>query len=79
MKQSAVEFVFDAVYKDIPYSELLGLIAQAKIIEKEQKGYSEEEVISLLNKRDTHTISNLTTHGGNWLIVEEWFNHFKKK
>lgn len=56
MKQSAVEFVFDAVYKDIPYSELLGLIAQAKIIEKEQKGYSEEEVISLLNKRDTHTI-----------------------
>ena len=43
------------------------------------RSYSEEEVISLLNKRDTHTISNLTTHGGNWLIVEEWFNHFKKK
>lgn len=33
---TAVEFLFDAVYKDISYPELLGLIAQAKIIEKQQ-------------------------------------------
>ena len=34
MKQTAVEFIFDAVYRDIPFSELLGIIAQAKEMEK---------------------------------------------
>ena len=36
MKQTAVEWLFDAVYKDMSYPELLGLIAQAKAMEKEQ-------------------------------------------
>ena len=36
MKQTAVEWLFDAVYKDMSYPELLGLIAQAKQMEKEQ-------------------------------------------
>jgi hypothetical protein len=36
MKQTAVEFIFDAVYRDIPFSELLGIIAQAKEMEKQQ-------------------------------------------
>lgn len=36
MKQTAVDFLFDAVYKDMSYPELLGLIAQAKEMEKKQ-------------------------------------------
>ncbi len=36
MKQTAVEFLFNAVHKDMSYPELLGLIAQAKEMEKEQ-------------------------------------------
>jgi hypothetical protein len=34
--KTAVEFIFDAVYRDIPFSELLGIITQAKIMEKQQ-------------------------------------------
>jgi hypothetical protein len=34
--KTAVEFLFDAVYRDISYPELLGLITQARIIEKKQ-------------------------------------------
>jgi hypothetical protein len=46
MKQTAVEFIFNAVYRDIPFSELLGIIAQAKIMEKQQdkNKYSEEDL-----------------------------------
>jgi hypothetical protein len=48
MEKTAVEFIFDAVYRDIPFSELLGIIAQAKIMEKQQdkKMYSEEDMKS---------------------------------
>jgi len=35
-KMTAVEFLFNAVYRDMPYPELLGLIAQARIMEKQQ-------------------------------------------
>lgn len=43
MKQTAVEWLFDAVYKDMSYPELLGLIAQAKEMEKEQIKNEREE------------------------------------
>jgi hypothetical protein len=48
MEKTAVEFIFDAVYRDITFSELLGIIAQAKIMEKQQdkKMYSEEDMKS---------------------------------
>jgi hypothetical protein len=36
MEKTAVQFIFDAVYRDIPFSELLGIIAQAKEMEKQQ-------------------------------------------
>ena len=36
MEKTAVEFIFDAVYRDITFSELLGIIAQAKGMEKQQ-------------------------------------------
>ncbi len=34
---TAVEFLFNAVYRDMSYPELLGLIAQAKIMEEQQQ------------------------------------------
>jgi hypothetical protein len=34
---TAVEFLFNAVYRDMSYPELLGLIAQAKIREEQQQ------------------------------------------
>ena len=37
MKQTAVEWLFDAVYIDMSYPEILGLIAQAKIMDKQQQ------------------------------------------
>jgi hypothetical protein len=48
MEKTAVEFIFDAVYRDITFSELLGIIAQAKVMEKQQdkKMYSEEDMKS---------------------------------
>ena len=47
--KTAVEFIFDAVYRDMPYPELLGVLAEAKIIEKQQQGYSEEKVLSIVH------------------------------
>lgn len=46
MEKTAVEFIFDAVYRDITFSELLGIIAQAKVMEKQQHNnkYSEEDL-----------------------------------
>jgi len=34
---TAVDFLFNAVYRDMSYPELLGLIAEAKIMEKQQQ------------------------------------------
>lgn len=49
---------------------------QAKEMEKQQQGYSEEEVLVLLNKRDKHTMNNLPI--GKWLNPKEWFETNKK-
>jgi hypothetical protein len=60
MEKTAVEFIFDAVYRDIPFSELLGIIVQAKGMEKQQiidayedgyeDGYSDSDNNIRLNK-----------------------------
>jgi hypothetical protein len=46
---------------------------QAKEMEKQQQGYSEEEVLDILYK---HTEDLLA---GKKLTLEEWFEQFKKK
>ena len=46
-------------------------------IPKQQQGYSEEEVLGLLQSRDRHTVNNLPI--GKWLKPKEWFEKFKKK
>ena len=51
---------------------------KAKEMEKLQKGYSEEEVLVLLHKRDNHNIDDTKTFNG-WLTPKEWFEQFKQQ
>jgi hypothetical protein len=88
MEKTAVEFIFDAVYRDIPFSELLGIIAQAKVMEKQQdkKMYSEEEVKNFMSWIDEEEIPRedgfwIRYFNGkdNYLTTKELYEQFKKK
>jgi len=46
---------------------------------QQEISYSEEEVLLLLQKRDSHNITYPTTFNGGWLTPKEWFKQFKKK
>ena len=70
---TAVEFLFDEVYKDMPYPELLGIIGQAKIMEKQQQGYSEEDLEEAFKSGFTNCYNN------NNLTFGEWFEQFERK
>ncbi len=70
---TAVEFLFDAVYRDMSYPELLGIIAQARIIEKQQQGYSEEDLKDAFQSGFTNGFNI------NSVTFDEWFKQFKTK
>ncbi len=78
MKQTAVEWLVYAVYRDMPYSELLGLLSDAKIIEKQQKGYSKED---LKQSFEESRKANIFEENKPPLYkdFEEWFNQLKDK
>lgn len=90
MKQTAVEWVLQYL-NNVKSNEFCSiekikeLLVQAKEMEKQQQGYSEEEVIELLQKALTHkddgeTGSLVTAQGeirpANFF---SWFNKFKNK
>ena len=79
MEKTAVEFIFDAVYRDIPFSELLGIIAQAKVMEKQQdkKMYCEEDIKTAY--REGAFAQLRYRDGKKWVDSNEWFKQFKKK
>ena len=77
--KTAVEFVFDAVYKDIPYPELLGLIAQAKIIEKQQQGYSEEDLECAWNSSDQNMRFQFSSSAYKGITFKQWLEKFKQE
>lgn len=84
MKQTAVEWLVDAVYRDMTYPELLGLIAQARIMEKEQQGYSEEDMKQFALKCVITYTFNKNFISDNFRIPIErnnnnQFEQFKKK
>jgi hypothetical protein len=62
----------------IPKSELnkRQLIHKAKEMEKDQQGYSEEEVLKLVEDFEIHLGSVKVQ---NMLTFKKWFNQFKKK
>jgi hypothetical protein len=83
MKQTAVELLIEQIKikaDNIPtntkenriakgiYVDCLLMAKQSKEIEKQQQGYSEEEVLDLLKK--SHFIEK---------NIEEWFEQIKKK
>lgn len=90
MKQTAVEWVLQYLnnvksYEFCSIEKIKELLVQAKEMEKQQQGYSEEEVIELLQKALTHkddgeTGSLVTAQGeirpANFF---SWFNKFKNK
>ena len=87
MKQTAVEWLVDELNNikawtknGIILSKADILIGQAKEMEKQQQGYSEEEVLQMLEdydrefKLDTFAYTNPCS-----FTVKEWFNKFKNK
>jgi hypothetical protein len=56
--------------------QLWDAIEQAKEMERKQQGYSEEEVIELLNRREDYTSQAPKT---DWFSINKWFEQFKKK
>ena len=79
MKQTAVEWLFeqlDVVDSSISYE----YFNQAKKLEKQQQqGYSEEEVIELLERFAPHIRYNYKELPLTWVeVVKEWFEQFKK-
>jgi hypothetical protein len=49
----------------------------AFLLKKQERMYSEEEVLVLLHKRDKHNIDNPDTFN-EWKTPKEWFEQFKK-
>lgn len=52
MKQTAVEFLIEEIkpFLSMPIEDAYKTILQAKAMEKEQRGYSEEDVIKIVEK-----------------------------
>lgn len=85
-KQTSAEWLFKQLW-ETPKDKFTwyAILEQAKAMEKQQQGYSEEEVIELLQKALTHkddgeTGSLVTAQGeirpANFF---SWFNKFKNK
>jgi hypothetical protein len=85
MKKSAVEFLKQRLIKDQQnfsiYNEYINgvidyLENQAKEMEKEQQGYSEEDMRECYE----FAIENiqLVRNGYEWVTFEDWFEQFKK-
>jgi hypothetical protein len=80
--KTAVEWQYIELSKFIngksEFTDANDILIKAKEMEKEQKGYSEEEVLVLLHKRDNHNIDDTKTFNG-WLTPKEWFEQLKQQ
>ena len=68
MKQTAVEWLREKLWREFNFSFSDNIFNQAKEMEKQQQGYSEEEVLQLIDD-----------FSGNVRQAKEWFEQFKKK
>ena len=85
MKETAVEWLVNELNNrnwntDFYKSDIISLIEQAKEMEKQQQGYSEEEVIEVLTQR----CKEFGTENEKFqkLLLKqdlEWFEQYKKK
>jgi ABC-type transporter MlaC component len=83
MEQTAVEFVFNAVYRDMPYPELLGILAEAKNIEKKQQ---DEFAIGFEDWcKQEYDVENTAYHNkwldvdGKYVLTKELLEIYKKE
>ena len=71
---TAVEWLVEELFAlKQPNSIEIQIVEQAKEMEKQQQGYSEEEVLEILYK---HTEDLLA---GKKVTLEQWFEQFKNK
>jgi len=76
MKPTAVEFAVEQLEQLIPSGHQLAIriiLDQAKEIEKQQQGYSEEEVYHILCEHTAFLFA------GGKSTLTEWFEKFKNK
>jgi uncharacterized UBP type Zn finger protein len=71
MKKSAVEWLAEQMQHPEMFNPY---IEQAKEMEKQQRGYSEEEVLNLLLNLPNYPIDTYREQR-----INQWFNQFKKK
>ncbi len=66
---------FDKTGKDKPvsYDKFIKPFLE---MEKQQRGYSDEEVIEILKRREEYTSQAPKT---DWFSISKWFKQFKKK
>lgn len=84
MEQSAVEWLITKlnlfnITKEEHYEILCQIELEAKEMEKKQQGYSEEEVVVLLHKRDAYNFETNAKSLQEWETPKEWFEQFKNK
>ena len=81
MKQSAVEWLYEKIKSNIDAEDGSmnmnwlhdDTFQQAKEMEKQQQGYSEEEVLDILREHTAEIFK------GSKLTLTEWFEQFKNK
>lgn len=86
MKQTAVEFLHseykrifgDVLVKPSQIMKMSDVLAKAKEMENQQKGYNEEEVVEL-NLRYLQELGKQQSENGHWINFKEWFEKFKNK
>ena len=81
MKQTAVEFIFEELEnrENGSYSFTMEQIYnKAKEIEKQQKGYSEEEMLKMLHKFGFDYTYNYKGEKTIYEWIPEWFEEYKR-
>ena len=84
-EQSAVDFIFEELdnkENGFPYFTMVQIYNKAKEMEKQQQGYSEEEVLELLNKSCDYIYDSSKIGTDKKLmpnLLRGWFEQFKKK
>jgi len=80
MKQTVVEFIFEELenrQNGYPYFTMEQIYNKAKEMEKEQQGYSHEEVKSILFEWSMYKVSTIIELV-DVMDYEKWFEQFKK-
>jgi hypothetical protein len=84
MKKTAVEWLGEKILElgnsyELPEDDIDELIIKAKEMEKEQIGYSEEEVNEMFNTLKRNSIDNVATITNVDLFITSWKREFKNK